>query len=298
MKEKPLVSIITINYKQAAVTNELLFSLAQVKNPTFEVVVVDNASGNDDHKKIDASYDFVKLVVSDQNLGFAGGNNLGYKHASGEYILFLNNDTEVEPGFLIPMVNLLKSDPKIGAVSPKIRYFYQPDTIQYAGFSPMNMLTLRMHAWGFKQKDVGQHDQIKQTDFAHGCAMMVPRLVIEHVGVMCDDYFLYYEEHDWSTRIRKAGYKIMYQPASLVLHKESISVQKDSPLKTYYINRNRIFFMRRNLRGLKKLIPSLYLILISIPKNFLTFLLSGKKEHLAAYRRAIIWHLSHSVKES
>jgi GT2 family glycosyltransferase len=233
--------------------------------------------------------------VSDENLGFAGGNNLGYKHASGEYILLLNNDTEVEPDFMLPMIALLQSNPKIGAVSPKIRYFYQPDTIQYAGFSPINMFTLRMHAWGFKEKDEGQHDQIKQTDFAHGCAMMVPRRVIDQVGVMCDEYFLYYEEHDWSMRIRKAGYIIMYQPQSLVLHKESISVQKDSPLKTYYINRNRIFFMRRNFKGMKKLIPSLYLLLISIPKNFLAYLFSGKKEHLAAYRKAIAWHFSQPV---
>jgi len=296
MNEKPLVSIITINYKQSAVTNDLLKSLNHVKAPSFEVIVVDNASGNDDHKKIDTSYSFVKLVVSEENLGFAGGNNLGYKHASGEYILLLNNDTEVEPDFMLPMIELFKSDPKIGAMSPKIRYFYQPDTIQYAGFSPINILTLRMHAWGFKEKDNGQHDKIRQTDFAHGCAMMVPRRVIEHVGVMCDEYFLYYEEHDWSTRIRKAGYIIMYQPQSLVLHKESISVQKDSPLKTYYINRNRIFFMRRNFKGMKKLIPSLYLLLISIPKNFLTYLFSGKKEHLAAYRKAIAWHFSHPVK--
>jgi GT2 family glycosyltransferase len=296
MNEKPLVSIITINYKQSAVTNDLLKSLNHVKAPSFEVIVVDNASGNDDHKKIDTSYSFVKLVVSEKNLGFAGGNNLGYKHASGEYILLLNNDTEVEPDFMLPMIELFKSNPRIGAMSPKIRYFYQPDTIQYAGFSPINILTLRMHAWGFKEIDNGQHDKIRQTDFAHGCAMMAPRRVIEHVGVMCDEYFLYYEEHDWSTRIRKAGYIIMYQPQSLVLHKESISVQKDSPLKTYYINRNRIFFMRRNFKGMKKLIPSLYLLLISIPKNFLTYLFSGKKEHLAAYRKAIAWHFNHPVK--
>ncbi len=293
MNQKPLVSIITINYKQSAVTNELLRSLTTVKAPAFEVIVVDNASGNGDHKKIDAGYPFVKLVVSDKNLGFAGGNNLGYQYAEGDFILLLNNDTEVEPGFLTPMVDLLAGDPTIGAVSPKIRYFYHPEIIQYAGFSPMNKLTLRMHAWGFKEKDDGQHNEIKQTDFAHGCAMMVPRRVIEHVGVMCDDYFLYYEEHDWSTRIRNAGYRIMYQPESLVLHKESISVQKDSPLKTYYINRNRIFYMRRNIKGISRWIAAIYLVFISIPKNLLSHLLSGKVEHLKAYTRAITWHLKH-----
>jgi GT2 family glycosyltransferase len=291
MSEKPLVSIITINYNQSAVTNELLKSLSHVVEPSFEVIVVDNASANNDEQRIDTSYPFAKLVSSAENLGFAGGNNLGYRHAKGEYILLLNNDTEVPPDFLVPMISLLQSDPRIGAVSPKIRYFEKPDTIQYAGFSPMNMLTLRMHAWGFKEVDKGQHDEIRETNFAHGCAMMVPRRVIEEVGVMTEDYFLYYEEHDWSTRIRKAGYKIMYQPRSLVLHKESISIQKNSPLKTYYISRNRILFMRRNLKGMQKWIPALYLMFVSVPVNLLRFIASGQKEHRKAYIRALTWHL-------
>lgn len=298
MNEKPIVSIITINYNQSAVTNALLESLNKVKSPSFEVIVVDNASGNEDHKNINTSYPFVKLVLSKTNLGFAGGNNLGYQYASGDYILLLNNDTEVDPDFMLPMVELLQNDAKIGAVSPKIRYFDHPDIIQYAGFSPMNMLTLRMHAWGFKEQDRGQHDTRKRTDFAHGCAMMIPRRVINDVGAMCEDYFLYYEEHDWSKRIRDAGYIIMYEPASLVLHKESISIRKDSPLKTYYLNRNRILFMRRNLKGVSRLVPTLYLVFISIPKNLLGFLLSGKKEHLTAYWKAITWHFKHSVPHS
>jgi GT2 family glycosyltransferase len=292
MPAKPLVSIITINYNQSAVTNELLKSLSNIKTPLFEVIVVDNASSNYDEQKIDTSYPFVKLVISAENLGFAGGNNLGYRHAKGEYILLLNNDTEVPPDFLVPLIELLENDPKIGAVSPKIRYFEKPDTIQYAGFSPMNKLTLRMHAWGFKEVDRGQHDQLRETNFAHGCAMMVPRRVIEVVGIMTEDYFLYYEEHDWSSRIRAAGYKIMYQPRSLVLHKESISIQKNSPLKTYYISRNRILYMRRNLKGAQKWIPALYLLFVSVPVNLLRYLISRQKEHRNAYIRALTWHFN------
>ncbi len=294
MNEKPLVSIITVNFNQAAVTNALLASLARVEAPSFEVIVIDNASKNNNYKLIDTSYAFVKLVRSDVNLGFAGGNNLGLKSAQGSYLLFLNNDTEVDPEFMLPMISLFENDHRIGAVSPKIRYYEQADTLQYAGFSPMNPFTLRMHAIGFKEKDTGQYDLVRETHFAHGCAMMVTKEVIEKVGPMREEYFLYYEEHDWSTRIRKAGYRIMYQPASLVLHKESISIQKDSPLKVHYLQRNRILYMRKNIHGPAKLIPLMYLLGVSIPKNILTYLVQRKRQFLAAYLKALRWHIQHT----
>ncbi len=290
--KNPLVSIITVNYNQAAVTNDLLASLNQVVSPSFEVIVVDNGSKDNDYKRIDTSYPFASLIISKVNLGFAGGNNLGVKAARGSFLLFLNNDTEVASDFLLPMIELFKKDKHVGAVSPKIRYFYQNDTIQYAGFSPMNRFTMRMHAIGFKEVDKGQHDQVRETHFAHGCAMMVPREVLEKVGPMREEYFLYYEEHDWSTRIRKAGYSIMFQPNALVLHKESVAVEKDSPLKVHYLQRNRILYMRRNIAGMAKLIPLIYLIAVSVPKNVLSYLLSGKRAYLSAYVQALRWHLT------
>jgi GT2 family glycosyltransferase len=293
MNEKPLVSIITVNFNQATVTNALLASLSRIGAPSFEVIVVDNASKDNNYTLIDTSYAFVKLVRSDVNLGFAGGNNLGLKSAQGTYLLFLNNDTEVNPDFMLPMTGLFEKDHHVGAVSPKIRYYEQSDTLQYAGFSPMNPFTLRMHAIGFKEKDTGQYDLVRETPFAHGCAMMVKQEVIEKVGSMHEEYFLYYEEHDWSTRIRKAGYRIMYQPASLVLHKESISIQKDSPLKVHYLQRNRILYMRKNIHGPAMLIPLIYLLCISIPKNILTYLVKQKKQFLSAYLKALWWHIRH-----
>jgi GT2 family glycosyltransferase len=291
MKNTSFVSIITVNYKQAEVTNQLLASLQQLTWPEIEIIVVDNNSGAESLDRIN-SYSNTRLIKNTQNLGFAGGNNVGIKASDGKYILLLNNDTEVDPGFIEPMIKLFEENPDCGAVSPKIKYFQNPDIIQYAGFTRMNPLTLRMKAIGNKQPDNGLYDQVEETNFAHGCAMMVPRKVINEVGLMPEEYFLYYEEHDWSTTIKRLGYKIFYQPLSVVYHKESVSVQKDSLLKTYFLNRNRILYMRRNHKMFYKVVATLYLLLISFPKNIFSYLVKREYSHMNSYFKAFIWNIN------
>ncbi|MBI9067949.1 MAG: glycosyltransferase family 2 protein [Salinivirgaceae bacterium] len=294
--EYALVSIITINYKQAEVTNQLIASLQRITWPNFELIVVDNNSGENDCSKINTTNKNTLLICNTKNDGFAGGNNIGIKAAKGDYILLLNNDTEVAPGFLEPMIELFEKNDSIGAVSPKIKFFHHPELIQYAGFTKMNPFTLRMHAIGSRQIDNGTYDEVSETHFAHGCAMMVSRKVLETVGYMPEEYFLYYEEHDWSAAIKRKGYQIWYQPESLVLHKESISVKKGSVLKTYFINRNRILFMKRNFNWINRLMAFLFILLISFPKNLLMFLIKSEYKHLQAYWDAISWNFTHKTK--
>ncbi|MBI9062285.1 MAG: glycosyltransferase family 2 protein [Marinilabiliaceae bacterium] len=297
MKHKYLVSIITINYKQAGMTNELLRSLESLVGPLPEIIIVDNNSGEDDVHQLDLHYSNVKLIQSDKNLGFAGGNNLGIKAASGKYILLLNNDTLVPPDFLKPLVDLLECDTSIGAVSPLITYTERPGVIQYAGFTHLNPFTLRMKAIGHGELDTGQFKTVRETPFAHGCAMILPARIIQEVGLMEEKYFLYYEEHDWSRRIRKAGYKICFQPQSKVYHKESISTGKNSTLKTYFINRNRLLFMQRNYNFVTQIVALFYLLCVSIPKNTLHFLITRQNDHLSAYWDALIWNLTQKTKK-
>lgn len=288
-----MVSIVTVNYNQSQVTCELLESLRKVTYPNLEIIVVDNGSPNDNPERISTLYPECKLIKSADNLGFAGGNNLGIKHSKGEFLLFINNDTEVEPGFLEPLVTLLRSDPKIGMVSPKIRFYYAPDTIQYAGYTPFNILTLRQKLIGYHETDTGQYDQRHQTFAVHGAAMMVPRSVILEVGMMAEVYFLYYEEHDWCERIKRAGYSVYYEPASLVMHKESVSTGKESPLKTYYITRNRFLFARRNITGLNRMLNLIYLSLIAFPKAVAVYLAKRRPDLVKATVKAYRWNFVH-----
>ncbi len=295
--DHPLVSVVTINYNQSKVTIDLLHSLRNVTYPNIEVIVVDNASPSDNPDVLKTMFPEIILIKSKENLGFAGGNNLGIRRAKGEFILLLNNDTEVDPGFLEPLIKIFEENPQVGAVSPKIYFHHTPMMLQFTGISPINNITVRSTGWGFGKMDEGQFDEDKESFFAHGAAMMVSRKVIEEVGLMAEIFFLYYEEMDWGQRIRNAGYEIYYVHNSVIYHKESVSTGKLSPLKIYYMNRARIIYMRRNVKGFSHILAFLYLCLVAFPKNTITFLLSGNFSLLNAYFRAMTWNVRNSFNK-
>jgi len=293
MNHFPLVSIITVNYNHSETTLGLLESLYNISYPNIEVIVVDNASPEDKPRIMKEKYPSIVLVESIVNYGFAGGNNLGIMRARGDYVLLLNNDTVVPPDFLEPLVQKFLNHPEIGALSPKILYFYKQDTIQYAGFTPIDSRTVRNVTIGKGEIDNGQYNEDRETAYAHGAAMMVPMSVIKHVGMMSYEFFLYYEEADWCNRISKAGYKIAYVHNSKVYHKESVTTGKLSDLKVYYLTRNRLVYMRRNIHGLDFYISLLYQIFIAIGKNAMVFLLKGKIKMFWSYLRGINWNITH-----
>lgn len=290
---RPRVSIITINYNQIHHTMALLQSLKQLTYPDVEIIVVDNASSADPTSEIKSKHPDVSVIVSPKNLGFAGGNNLGIADSTGEYLLFLNNDTEVDAGFLEPLVDLFETNPHAGAASSKILYYNSGNIIQYAGSTCVNAMTGRNRRVGYMEKDAGQHDLLRETDLAHGCAMMVPRRVIEKVGLMPELFFLYYEEIDWCETIKRAGYKIYCVPASKVYHKESMSVGKNSTLKTYYMTRNRLLYLRRNSSGLSKVIAMAFFLIFALPKNIMKYLYQREIEHVKAFWKGCTWNLTH-----
>ena len=146
---------------------------------------------------------------------------------------------------------------------------------------------------GNKERDEGQYDREGVTNFAHGGAMMVPAAVVKAVGEMPECYFLYYEELDWSEMLKRRGFRIYYQPRSLIYHKESMSVGRKSLIKTYYHCRNRILFMRRNVGPVALTAFTLYFIFFTIPKNSLLFAVRREWDHFKAFWRGIFWNLSH-----
>jgi GT2 family glycosyltransferase len=299
MTDFPLVSIISVNYNQAQLTCEMLASLRRISYPNIEVIIVDNASPTEAPTRIREEFPEVQLICSARNLGFAGGNNLGVAVAKGKYVLFLNNDTEVEPDFLEPLVACFEADPQAGVASPKIIFHGTDRIIQYAGSPGINPWTGRSRDQAHQQTDQGQFDEITTTALAHGAAMMVPMAVIQKVGMMPELYFLYYEEHDWTEMIKRAGYRCYYVGTSTVYHKESMSVGKGSPLKTQYMYRNRLLFIRRNYAGRQKWSGTLFFLLVAVPKHSLTFALRAETDQLRALWRGLGWHLKpHNVHEN
>jgi GT2 family glycosyltransferase len=287
-----LVSIITINFNNADVTCEMLHSVNNLTYKNIEVIVVDNASKEDPTNKILNVYPAAKVIRSSKNLGFAGGNNLGIKAAKGEYYFFVNNDTEMTATLIESLLGIFETYTDAGVVSPKFHYYFAPGTIEFAGYHSVNIFNGRNTMIGCRTIDNGQYDTISTTHYAHGGAMMVPASVVKEVGMMPEVYFLYYEEFDWCEQIKRKGYKIYYQPNALIYHKESMSVGKKSTLKTFYLNRNRILFMRRNVKSLPFFVFAMYFTFITLPKNTITFLIKNEKDHLKAFWQGLKWNLS------
>ena len=276
MEVEKILSIITINYNGLKDTCELIDTLP-LNDETIEVIVVDNASTQDEATEIEKRYPQVKVIKSDKNLGFAGGNNLGIQAAHGKYLFFINNDAILpQPSALNLLITRLESSDQIGMVCPKIRFTWGKQPIQYAGYTPLSKITLRNKSIGFGEQDNGQYDTPHPTPYAHGAAMMVKQEVIEKAGVMPECYFLYYEELDWSMMIRRAGYEIWYEPACTIFHKESQTTGQMSPLKTYYIIRNRLLFAQRNINGGEKYLTYIYIIGLVAVRDILKYLCKGQ----------------------
>lgn len=295
-----LISIITVNYNQPIVTEALLHSIFTVNRyANVELIVVDNASKINPIALWKDKFPSVIFVRSEINLGFAGGNNLGIKYAKGEYLFLVNNDTEFSPCLVNQLVSVLDNNKKVGIVSPKIHYFDRPETLQYVGYTEMNFYTSRNKCIGQFEKDRGQYNNLTgKTGYAHGAAMMVKRETISKVGLMAENFFLYYEELDWAERIKKEGYEVWVDAEALIFHKESVSVGKQSALKEYYMNRNRILFERKHAPFLPYAFFIGYFLLIVTPRNILNYLKNKQKPYILVLLKAIWWNFTNSVNSN
>ncbi|MEZ4827857.1 MAG: glycosyltransferase family 2 protein [Bacteroidia bacterium] len=283
-----MISIITINYNQPEATRTFLESCSHLRGPEYEIIVVDNASENPPDQVFQQSFPEVRFILSRENLGFAGGNNLGIQAARGEYLFFLNNDVVVTPDLLEKLLHTLESHPSAAGVSPVIHYVTPPGVIQYAGYTAINPWTGRNHAIGKGQHDTGQFVNTCTTAYLHGAAMLVRRTAIEATGLMPEEFFLYYEELDWCEQMRRKGFQLLVDPKAIVYHHASLSVGGESTLWTYYYNRNRIRFMQRNTRWYQYVFFLFYFYTVVVPRTASRYLFTGKFAHVQALFRAVM----------
>lgn len=274
---------------------QLLHSVKRtIRYSNLEIIVVDNGSKADQTEWMRQHYPEVKFIRSERNLGFAGGNNLGINDSTGDYLFFVNNDAEFSEDTVTVLAGVLEKDASIGVVCPKILYFDKPEIIQYAGFTAMNYNTARNKCIGQFEIDTGQYDHTSgPTSYAHGAAMMVRKEAINDAGRMPENYFLYYEEMDWCERIRRTGYSIWLEPKTKMLHKESLSVGASSPLKEYFMTRNRILFIRRNAPAHSLAIFCLYFLFVVTPRNLISYLNHGRTDLARSFFKAVWWNFSH-----
>jgi len=244
------VSVIVLNYNNKKYLGPCIDSVLKSDYPNLELVFVDNASSDgstDFVKKRFGSESSLKIVQNSENLGYAGGNNVGVDFATGEYLVFLNNDTEVDRNWLCELVTVMESDRNIGAAQGKLISTYNRKRFDNVGgfIDRLGFSILR----GLQEEDEGQYDKCSEIFFAIGAAFAVRRNVLNEVGLFDYAYFLYYEDVDLCWRIQLRGYKIVFVPKCVVFHAGGASSRKERLYKNlpeYHKHKNHITTLLKN----------------------------------------------------
>jgi len=246
----PLVYVVILNWNGHADTVECVRSCLTITYEPVRILVVDNGSSDGSERLLRSEFPEIEVIQTGANLGFAGGNNVGIRHAldhGANYILLLNNDTLVDRDFVTPLVAIAAADCRVGMLCSKIFFHDAPDVIWFAGAHLRPLLGWNHHL-GYGQVDDGRYDNVVETDRPTGCAMMVSKQVCKAIGLLREEMFCYAEDVDWGLRARNAGYKVVYVPTSKVWHKVTRSTGGvASPLSQYYSLRNMLLCLDLNL---------------------------------------------------
>ena len=244
-----VVAAVVLSWNRREDTLACLRSLAAAE-PAPRVIVVDNASTDGTSEAVRREFPAMELIENPENLGFAEGNDVGIRRAlaqGADHVLVLNNDTEVDVGFLAPLLEEAARRPDAGALSPKILFAEPSDVIWFAGAEYDARSGYNGRHRGYREADDGRFDAVVETGRVCGAAMLVPRDVLEKVGVFDPELFAYSEDTDWSLRAREAGYRHYVVPASRVWHKVSAaSGGESSPTAIYYDVRNALVVAERH----------------------------------------------------
>jgi GT2 family glycosyltransferase len=290
----PLVSVIIVNWNGKVNLHECLDSLFKISYSPFEVIVVDNGSSDDSVDLIRKIFPSVKIVEVGRNLGFAEGNNLGYKKSKGKYILFLNNDCIVTKNFLDKLVSYIDRNPTVGIVQPTI-LFYRPNTVFHNRINSVGSFLLNngfLYHQDYGKSFVKQkYNKPFEVFSAYGACFLTKREIIEKVGLFDPDYFAYFEETDLCHRAWLAGYSVVTYPSVYVFHK---GAQTSSKLSSSFVQFHS--FKNKFYSYLKNLGPY-YLLTMFIPHvliceiGSLIYLLLGKPGYSFAIQKAILWNI-------
>jgi GT2 family glycosyltransferase/SAM-dependent methyltransferase len=282
----PKVSIIVLNWNGLVDTKECLESLQNVAYENKEIIVVDNGSSDGSQEYIRKNYHDVILLENNENLGYAEGNNRGIQVAlekGAEYIFLLNNDTLVDNDAIFKLIEISKTDARIGFLGPKIYYYSEPIRIWSAGgkLSKWFIHSGGKHI-GYRKIDRGQFECIKETDYVSGCAILIKKSVFEQIGLFDPKFFCYYEEADLIVRSKRKGFKVIFVPKAKVWHKISSSLGANTRKFIYYQIRNRMLFTFKHTSKKEWNLFITYFLLFVIPiqilkdailrQNFLVFL--------------------------
>ncbi|MFT6028269.1 MAG: GT2 family glycosyltransferase [Bacteroidia bacterium] len=290
------VAVVILNWNGRLFLEKFLQSAFQ-NSPQANLYVADNASTDDSLEFVRNHFPTVKLINNGENLGFAGGYNKALSELTEEYFVLLNSDVEVSENWLAPLIELLDSDSKIGACQPKILSYHQKTHFEYAGASggfldSYGYPFCRGRLFDTLEEDKGQYQDVSEVFWATGACLFVRNSCYKEQAGLDADFFAHMEEIDFCWRLKRAGYKIMVQPASVVYHVGGGTLPKSNPWKTFLNFRNGLELLVKNLPK-SKLIPVLFVRMMLDGVAAVKFLLGGQvgdfvaifRGHLAFYAR-------------
>ena len=294
---KSSVSIVIPHWNNVDVLSECLESISNTNFENFETIVVDNASTDNSVASVRSNYPNVKLIENDKNYGYAGGCNIGAEAASGDFLIFLNNDTVQEKDWISNLIKTINSDDKIAAVQPKILNYYDRNVFDYAGGSGGHMDIYcfpfaRGRIFSFQENDEGQYNNKEKCFWSSGTCFMVRRELFQKAGGFDESFFAHMEEIDLCWRLYAMGFEVWVEPDSVVYHKNALTLPMYSHKKYYLNHRNSLLMLLGNY-SIKNI------FLIGIPRLILEkiacfySILMLDWRHFTAILRSLFWIIFH-----
>ena len=285
--QKPLVSIIIVNWNGKEYLTDCLNSLQNISYPNYEIILVDNASTDEYVEYVKDNFPEILIIKNKKNLGYAEANNKGVHKANGEYILFLNNDTTVKSDFITELVKVMESDPGIGVCQSKILLMDNPKRLDCVGA----YLTLSGFLYHLGWGKLDDYNKVIEVFSSKGACMLSKREVLDKVGLFDEDFFAYFEETDLCWRVWLAGYKILFVPSSIIYHKVgATSSRMPSSFIQFHSFKNRICSLIKNLEtiNLLKILPVHLLFCIG---GIFIYLSKLEFKTSLAIVKAILWNI-------
>lgn len=260
MRKNSKIYVILLNYNGSEDTIECVKSIVKnEKKIEYEIVVVDNKSTDDSVSKL-RQLSNITFIESNENGGFAKGNNIGMEYAikqGAEYILLLNNDTVIEKNAIAILKDCLDKHKDVGIIGSRIMYFENKNLINYCG-GKLNWLKATTIHESYKKEYIQQKENFKYTEFITGCCMLIRKEVIQKIGYLPEEYFMYYEDTDYCMKAQENGFKLAVCTDSVIYHKVSVSSGgENSPFSIKWGNRNRLIFMNKYKKYTKGMITKL-----------------------------------------
>lgn len=279
----PKVGIILLNWNSYEDTSQCLDSLKDIKYPNYDLYVVDNGSADNSGERLANEYNAANIILNDSNMGFAAGSNIGARTAVDDgvdYVLLLNNDTQVDPGFLKPLVHTAVNHDNVAGVSSVI-YYADGDSVWFAGgdFDPLRV------QWD-RQTTIETEIAYK-TNFLTGAVMLLPVKAINELGLFNDDFFFGGEDQDYVYRANNQGWNFFIQPQSAVYHEVGASSVTGSPFKYYHATRNRLRFSELHHSPQQAALFKVYFGITRLIR-FCQWFLNGNRDRIGAVANGIL----------